>query len=78
MTHNCCFCKSKVEPNFKFCGVCGKLLKKTCKKCDITFEASFNFCGQCGNSLGKSSIDPNFKTTTSKKNVSLLNFILSF
>jgi Double zinc ribbon len=52
----CPSCNSENPEAIKFCGTCGKPLKKRCAKCGSENPPQFKFCGECGAALGERTV----------------------
>ncbi len=47
----CPKCKTKLQPDAKFCPSCGQALVVTCPKCNVAYQLGTKFCTQCGGKL---------------------------
>ena len=47
----CPKCKTKLEPNARFCPECGFRLIVKCEKCGIEYPLGTKFCKQCGKAV---------------------------
>jgi hypothetical protein len=47
----CPKCKTKLEPDTKFCQSCGYKLFVNCKACSVDYLVGTKFCKQCGGKL---------------------------
>ena len=47
----CSVCRKPIQPDSKFCPVCGNPISKFCSKCGKPIAAGANFCTECGQKL---------------------------
>ncbi|ACZ41598.1 hypothetical protein Tter_0681 [Thermobaculum terrenum ATCC BAA-798] len=47
----CPRCKTRAQPEFKYCPICGLDLKSTCPNCRRSVRITWNICPYCGHQL---------------------------